>query len=211
MWPLPERLGLILDSTNQAMLAGVTEPAVAAGLQSGDVIQSINGQAVTTFGDVQYVLEHLPADADSVVVRFRRDTALVAATIRMKPDWQKAPDQDVAWRPYAWGIDPQPGFSGRDVTADERAGAGLPADQYAFRIQYFAMRGGEAAPAARNAEKAGLRKNDIVISTGGHHNFSSHRHWQVWFRLSHQPGDEVTFEIIRDGKNVTIKMTLLDE
>ena len=65
MWiyPLPDNVGVVLniDQGNKVQSVVDDSPAAKLGIQPGDIIDSINGIRVFSFGDAQYALHKAPA------------------------------------------------------------------------------------------------------------------------------------------------------
>ncbi|MCA9108260.1 MAG: PDZ domain-containing protein, partial [Planctomycetales bacterium] len=62
-YPHPKAIGLIIDPDQRAVVKEVQAdtPAAKAGLQAGDMIQSMNGQPLLSIADIQWVLHQTPA------------------------------------------------------------------------------------------------------------------------------------------------------
>ncbi len=73
-WPSSNRVGFRLERDGQPKVREVMDgtPAKKAGLQPGDVLLSLDGEAVVTEGDVQRVLESAPYKATTLAVTYER-------------------------------------------------------------------------------------------------------------------------------------------
>lgn len=89
-------------------------------------------------------------------------------------------------------------------------------DDYAYQFNLKTKRGAYIAPAANAAapsiasgspaEKAGLKVGDIIVKIDGKNIDETHS--LVSLLGQHMPGDNVVLTVVRDGKTVTIKVTL---
>ena len=79
-------------------VSGVTEngPAAAAGLQEGDIVTAMDGQAVRSFDDLVSYLFNNTTPGQEVTLTFVRDGSeqTVTATIQQRPDAQQIASQD---------------------------------------------------------------------------------------------------------------------
>lgn len=208
--PDPTRIGLHLDSDDQALVRGVVPDgaAAAAGLLAGDRLVSFGDQRrVRTVADVTWELHRLPAGAAEVGITFARGGELLQAALRMAAGWKECTPREYAWRPFQWNLSPAPGFGGPQLGAGELARLGLPAGSFAFRVQYV-VDWGERAHRGRAAVRAGIRKGDVVVSFAGRSDFDSVAHFHAWVRLTRTVGEEVEVVLLRDGGRRTVRYAL---
>ncbi|NIP95594.1 MAG: PDZ domain-containing protein, partial [Akkermansiaceae bacterium] len=61
-YPLPQNIGLEMDRSDGTLISRVTaaSPAAEAGLTAGERIEMMDGQAVTSIADMQWVLHGAP-------------------------------------------------------------------------------------------------------------------------------------------------------
>jgi hypothetical protein len=195
-WPDPVQAGLHLDRDDPQVVTGVEagSPADRAGLSAGDRLVALGGRAVATFGDVQRVLDETSGGATSLPAVYERAGTEAAAKLRLPAHWRQPDPAVFAWRPTKWGLGPRPGFGGPQLDAAGLRAARLPADAYT----------------GRNAQKAGLRKGDVVIAVGGQRDFESVDHFHAWYRLTRRPGETLDVEILRDGAPRVLRMRVVE-
>ena len=189
-YPLPENVGLEieLDSGNRVAAALPASPARAAGIEAGDTVLSMNGQAIYSIADIQFVLHHLPASADIAVDLSRRGVH-VETSLRVEGDWRT---NDFTWRVSLSGFPGSPGFYLRMLRASEKEAIGVGAEKLALEV------GGLFTPAAR---RSGLRQGDIIIGIDGRADKLSAPKFHAYARVHHfRPGSRAKVEVLRDGK-----------
>jgi hypothetical protein len=211
IWPDPAQAGLSLDRDDQAVITAVAteSPAARAGLEVGDRLLTLDDMRILTFGDVQRVLDALRGGPTSVPVTWSRDGDEQRGSLRLPARWKEATPLVFSWRPSKWGLSPRPGFGGRALTPEEREAAGVEGDGFAFRVQYLVTWGAKAHT-GRNAQRAGIRKNDVVLSVAGKDDFRSVAHFHAWFRLTRKAGETVDVVLLRQGDRKTIRLPVVD-
>ncbi len=211
LWPDPARVGLALDPADQALVKDVAakSPAAAAGLRAGDRLARVGPRRVRTIADVQWALEETSFAGGHLPVAWERAGEAKEGKLALRPGWRVGTPLDLSWRASMWGISPKPGFGGPKLPADDLAKIGLPANAFAFRVQYV-VDWGDEAHTGRNAAKAGIRKGDVVVSAGGKSDFASELHFQAWFRLTQKPGATCEIELIRGGKRERIRLPVVE-
>ncbi len=221
MWPLPDKVGLLLDREDQILVKEVVpgSPAAAAGIKPRDRIVRMGDQRVRTQGDVQWVLERAPAEGASIPVELLREGAgntgagntgagNVEAKIQPANGWKTATEIEFSWRPSMWSLSPKPGFGGKRLGQVELAKLGLVPDAFALEVGYIVDWGDEAYT-GKSARQAGIKKGDVVLSVAGKKDFASERHFQAWFCFMQKPGSKVDVEILREGKRIKIELPVL--
>jgi hypothetical protein len=209
-WPDPIQVGLVLDREDQTLVKTVVaeSPAARAGLKAGDHLRRADGAHLLSFGDLQRVLHMRDLSAGTLEIHYQRgEKSDLRARLSLGKGWKTPTPEVFAWRNSKWTLDPKPGFGGPDLTADEKRQAGIPPEDYAFRIKYLVDWGSEAHT-GRAAAKAGLRKGDIVVSVEGRTRFESQNHFHAWFRLTRKPGETVEIVVLREKKRVVVALPL---
>jgi len=189
VWPLPENVGLELERDDGLRVRAVRpgSPAARAGLHAGDVLGAAEGQRLFGQADFRGVLHRGPRDAGSVRVHFERASAVHAASLELAPGWRKTV---LDWRMSVsqGNVGAYPGFW---PLPGPRAGKGT----LSIKVWY----GPDPDVPDRPAYAAGLRQGDEIVAVGGEQPDLVGRAFLVWFRLRHDPGDEVVFEV-RSGR-----------
>jgi hypothetical protein len=197
IYPPPRSIGLTLDVDQGDRVKAVASgsPAARAGLQPGDVLVRLNGRPVASIADVMDAL-HLAPASGTIPVAWERDGQQPSAAVDLPAGWKRA---DVSWRPSVWGLPPAPGVRGPDLSAAEKAALGLPADRLAFR---------QAPAVSATARRAGVRAGDVIVGVNGRALQMTMAHFNAHVRVTYAVGDVVTYDVLRDGKPIQVRMTL---
>lgn len=210
MYPDPARIGLVLDPVDQARIVSVEagSAAAAGGLLAGDRLVALGEQRVLTATDVQWALHHAEPTATEVVVRYVRDGAESEGVLTLADGWRVGSPLDFSWRPFKWHLVPQVGFGGPLVSDAERRRLGLAADAFAMRVNYI-VTWGEFSRYGNEATRAGLRKDDVVVSAGGRTDFASIEELHAWWTLTREPGETVEVVVLRGGERRVLEVNVL--
>ena len=208
-YPKPDVLGLKLDvkETAVALEVAAHSAAAKAGLQDGDKIVSLAGQPIISIADVQWVLHTAKAPtADKPIkipVELLRGGEPKSLTLTLEPGWRKA--GNLSWRTSAWDLR-RMGLGGMflgDLTAEERAKAGLRADQLGLLAKHVGEYGEHAV-----ALRAGVKKGDIIISFDGIEKATSESALLAHSVQTRKRGETVMVKVLRDGKEMEFKIAL---
>jgi len=197
-YPLPENLGFSLEVNRGNRIKEVKAKSCAAeaGLKGGDVLKSLNGVPIHSFGDAQYALDIAPRDG-SIAVIWQRDGKELQKKLALPAGWRKT---DASWRPSVRHLIPSARLGGAELTAAEKKALGLSEKQLAFR---------ESEPVSRQAQEAGIRAGDIILGIDEKPSEMNVMGFQDYVRGNFLIGDKLTINIIRDGNRDKVTMTLL--
>jgi serine protease Do len=205
-YPHPKSLGLILDPKTRAAVLSVAKGSDAekAGFQTGDAIRTLDGQPVLSIADVQWVLHNTPATGGTLKAEITRGKAPpMELSLKLAKGWRQR--DDISWRASTWGLRRKAlgGFFPVDLPAEERTKAKLAPAKMAFLIQHVGL-----YPPHDVANKAGIRKGDILVGFDGRTDILRETDLIAYALREKKAGDEVKLELLRDGKPVTISMKL---
>jgi S1-C subfamily serine protease len=197
VYPLPENIGLTLAVDEGDRVAEVARgsPAERAGLRKGDRLTAVGGREVASFADVQYAL-HRAAASGPLDVAWQRDGKETKGRLILTEGWRKT---DLSWRWSLRGLDPPPWVQGDDLSAAQKKSLGLESGRLAFRQSSFV-----SAP----ARQAGIRAGDVIVGVDGKELRMKARQFAAYIRLNHKVGDRVTYNLVREGKRLDVKLTL---
>jgi len=228
-YPEPQKVGLVMDPEAPHTVQAVLEdsPAAQAGIQADERLVTLQISGVSpppstrmpsmselgihpleTFGDITHALEAIPRKGGTFKLMVHGDDGPRSVQLVLAPGWRKQTPAEFAWRPALWRLRPQPGFGGPELDAEQKKAHGLEEDAFAFRIQYL-VTWGERAHVGRSARKAGLRKNDVVLSVGGKSDFESTAHFHAWFRFTREEGETLKVEVLRGKKKLTLDLPVV--
>jgi hypothetical protein len=196
-YPLPENVGLVLEVDRGNVVKEVLpgSPAAAAGLKVGDVLRRLGDVPVHSFADVQFALDRAPA-AGSITAAWQHDDGTRTGRLAVAEGWRRT---DITWRPSVRHLVPSPRLYGKDLTAAERKALGLSPKQLAFR---------QRDSLSRQAEQAGVRADDIILGFDGRRPEMDAYDFLHYVASHYLVGDQVTVNVLREGKRLDLRMTL---
>jgi S1-C subfamily serine protease len=203
VWPLPENVGITLDRDDGLLVTRVKpdSPAQQAGLRPGDAMAAAGGRRLFGQTDFRAVLQRGPSGAGSIEVYWRRDGQIMHAPLEVADGWRKTV---LDWRMSVsqGNIGAGPGFFPLSATQEERERFNLPEQTMAVKpfIGPLMTKG----PAYR----AGLRPRHIVVAVDGQSPPLDARAFLVWFRLRHEPRDQVRLTVLDGDQRREINYTL---
>jgi predicted metalloprotease with PDZ domain len=197
-YPLPDNLGLFLEVDRGNVVKNVKpgSPADKAGLRKGDVVRELAGVPIHSFGDAQFALDRARKQTTLPITWNRADQTCVAK-LDLPAGWQIT---DLHWRRSVRPWVPSLRLDGKDLTVDEKKALGLAPKQLAYRPRL------ELHP---HVKRAGIQENDIIIGYNGHVLETDVAGFYELVCNHHLVGDNVTINVLRDGKRVDVPMTLI--
>jgi S1-C subfamily serine protease len=195
--PHPLVVGLTLDPKEKARVHAV-EPGSAAeqaGFVPGDDIVSLAGQPLISIADVQWVLHRTSGEGAEVPAEVLRDGGTVELTLRLESGWKRA--GDISWRASAWELRRMVtgGLLLKEMSADERAAAGISSTGVALKVEHVGEYGEHAA-----AKKAGVKKGDILTSYDGRTDLLRDSDVLAYGVTELKPGESVKITVLRSGE-----------
>ena len=197
VYPLPENVGITLDTDigNRVKVVAKGSPAERTGLKPGDELAKLNGYPVASFGDATYALHKAPAKG-SVAVAWMRDGKEQSGALEVTVGWRKT---NLTWRPSMLDILPAVPFSGDELTATEKKALGLAEKRAAIR-QYDEVHA--------TLKAAGVKGGDVLIGFDGNAIEGGIGELLGFVRRNYLVGDELTANLVRDGKRLDLKLRL---
>jgi hypothetical protein len=198
IYPNPKILGMILDPRTQAMVRRIVAgtPAAKAGLLPGDQISELNGQAVVSTADIQWVLNAVPASGAELPLKINRRGKEVESKLVLSSGWRAS--DDISWRVSTWEL--RRVVLGGMVLKNPEGATGNAAKS--LEIGHV----GRFAPHDR-ALKAGLQPGDKIVSIDGREDWQ--RETDVIWHLIQNYSDGKPYAVVveRDGKKIAVKLT----
>ena len=187
-WPLPENVGITLDRDDGLLVSAVESRSAAdrAGLKAGDRLAMADDTRLFGQADFRGVLHRTAIDDDTLKLAWQRGDEVQFADLqlpdgwRVTENWWRKTVYDGAYGPNM-GFFPLrgPGF-GKGGGLSIKPWMGQPANQ-------------------KPIYQTGLRPNMEIIAINDMREDMDIRKLITWFRLNHQPGDEVTYTV-KGGK-----------
>lgn len=207
----------VKGSGDGILVQGVSEdsPAAEAGLRVNDVIVKVNDAKITGPEEFRTQLKKFKPQ-DVVDVTYMRGgksrTAKITLGERKEADFNwKAMSKLKALAPHAADEEGMP-FEWHALSTAKGAFAGIVTQTLNEGLSgYFKVKSGALISEVVKdspAEKAGLKAGDVIIRIGDKAIESSSDVSQAI--RAREPGDAVDFVVVRDGKELTVKITLGD-
>lgn len=196
LYPLPENVGVKIAIDDGRRVEAVTKGSAAekAGILAGDEIESLDGQAITSPADIQWVLQNL-SDSASPKTEVKRGSETKTLTLSLSGPWKH---YDIAWRESLWDL--RSGVVWVPLTADERKNAGLTDKVLGLRANFVGPQG--------NAKKGGFEKEDILVEVDGKSAAMTEGEVIAYLRQKFVPGSKVPMTVLRKGKRVKLTLEL---
>ena len=190
------------DSTAGILIDSVREGGSAANakfpLQGDDIITKVNGHKVVNLAALKEMTAKILADKKtprvSVLVEFERKMKHVATVVKIG---REEPRSDAAQPKKPWSS-----LATQVVTSDLCAPLGL-IDKHGVRVTEVYQ--------GQSGDKAGFQVGDIIVAVDGSPLEVSQAEDDGVFELlirRKSIGDEVSFDVVREGKPKTMKMKL---
>jgi len=202
--PLPATIGLTLDPRRRASVLAVALGSAArnAGIKTGDEIIELDGQAIVSPADVQWVL-HNADDSAELAVTVDRDGRQQQLTLELVEDWRR--NSDISWRVTSWPLR-RMGTGGllfEPTSAEQRRKIGVDVAELALSVKHVGQYGAHAA-----AKKAGFKKGDIVVSFDGRTKAMSTSQLLAYTAQETKPGQEIPVVVMRGNRRLELKLPM---
>lgn len=187
-------IGIHLD-VPKGLLVKETEGAVeAAGMRAGDVVRSINGTNVWTFGDLQWYFDKTPRSAKEISLTVERDGKTIPLTVNLPPRWWWV---DIRYKQLT--IDPRVYFESSELAAADKASLKLPADSFASRVKYV-------SGFAETLKAHELKVGDIIVAVDGETRDEVANTADFYIRLRKMAGNPVMLDVIRGQERLKMEL-----
>jgi len=204
-FPSSQVLGFELDKKTTSTVDQIDRrsPAADAGLLPNDRIQSINGQLISSEADLRWALHNISNDLRSLNLELLRGEEPTSVKIQLPPGWRNR--MDLSWRTTTWDLRRMATGGMSLVAIDEarRKELGITSGKMALLAKHVGMYGDHA-----RAKKAGLRKNDIVVSFDGRDDLLTETALIEHAMQKKFSGDKVDLVYVRNGKRRTASFDL---
>lgn len=211
-YPLPENIGLSIQRDDGRQIESIlpNSPASTSGLKTGDEIVGVNGQAILSIADIQWVLHGLSNIGDTVQISALRSKGEsgsvdpIQATLTLNEDWKKT---DITWRGSMWSLQPRPGFWAVTLSEVEKKEHGIEVDKKGLHVRWI----NRGVDGGRAAYDSGLREGDIIVGVNGEELEWDEIEFQSHVRLNLKVGESIRYRVKRKGEFLDILTPLVAE
>lgn len=183
--PEIKKIGIKLDIPKGLRVAAAKGAAADAGIRSGDVIRTVNGIPVWTFGDFQWEYGKVAYTAKSMQIGVEREGASHNATVRLPEFWWHT---DLTYRNLS--VDPRVYFRSQALDASERARLGLDPSGFASRVD-------SVDPLSEILGSHQLQVGDVIYAVDGESIDEVADTAHLYIKLRKQAGSVVTLHVLR--------------
>ena len=203
--PHPKSIGLVFNPDSLGTLVEVKAKSISdnSGFKKDDVVLKMNGQAIISIADIQWVLNLIPASGGKIPVEVLRNNQNVNLELCLPEAWRRL--DDISWRSSSWMLRRMVlgGILLESMSAEEMKAEGLKEDAMALRVKHVGQFGPHAT-----AHKAGVLKGDILIEFDGKTDLL--RESDVFFYAvdSKKTGDMISLKLKRNKNILQIKIPI---
>jgi hypothetical protein len=200
-YPLPESLGLTIDPDNGVRIASVQSesPADRAGIEAGEDVTHMNGQVIASIADMQWVLDDIPNSDGEVRVTTSRTGK---HAVRVAAGWK---EHDFSWRGSMWSMPPELNVWTPTLSDERRTQLNIPDDQTPLEVRWINLE----QPGGRSARDSGLREGDVIVALDGQRLTGLNpSQFAMQIKLRYRPGDELPLTVLRDGRELDLRIRL---
>lgn len=192
--PNIQNLGLHLDIPKGLLVEKVTGAASDAGVLPADVVVSLNGSPVLTFGDLQYALDGVSRFANGVNLGVKRDGEILDVRVKLPHEWWKT---DLEFR--HWTVEPQLFFEMRSLEPEEKAGLKLPEDGFAAEVT------GIDIEAVLNGHHS-LEIGDVIVAVDGKNSNPVTSDLVAYIKIFHPANGTLELSVLRSGEPAVVQL-----
>ncbi|MDQ3329107.1 MAG: PDZ domain-containing protein [Planctomycetota bacterium] len=203
-YPLPENIGLVINPQSGVRIMKVLpdSPAEKAGLKAGENVTHLNGQAITSIADMQWVLHGLTNDGDRVSIQTGKSGE---HDVQLASGWKK---NDISWRGSLWSLQPKLPVWMPPIEESQRGALKVPDDETPLLVKWI----NTGEPGGRAARDAGLKEGDVVVALAGEPlRFKDAQHFVMHVKLNYKVGDELPLTLLgKDGQRRDVRVKLVE-
>ncbi len=202
-YPMPQEVGLTMNADERATVKSVADGSAAAkaGFKAGDRIVSMDGQAIISIADVQWVLHNAaaPGSVDAVVGRGESAERLKLA---LAAGWRRG--GDFTWRVIVWSLRHKLIGTEPLVLADdaERKALGVADGLMAIKVKGF--------PPDWVKEKASsaLKAGDVIVQVDKRKDLVTESLLLAYLFQEVPAGQVAMVSVVRGGKMLTVALRM---
>ena len=188
------KIGIELDIPRGLRVKSATGQVAEAGMRSGDIIRSLDGVPVWTFGDFQWEYGKLPYTANRMEVGVERDGGRIDLPVNLPEFWWHA---DLSYRHLS--VDPRVYFSSAPLDSEEKAALGLDPDGFASRVE-------SVDTISELLGSHELQEADVVYGVDGTTRDDLANTADLYIKLRKQAGSTVMLQVLRGEERLVVPL-----
>ena len=188
------KIGIELDIPRGLQVKSATGAVAEAGMRSGDIIRSLNGVPVWTFGDFQWEYGKLPHTANRIAIAVERDLERIDLSVNLPKFWWHA---DLSYRNLS--VDPRVYFTSAPLDSEEKAELGLDPDGFASQVESI-----DAISELLGSHE--LREGDVVYGVDGTTQDDVANTADLYIKLRKQAGSRVMLQVLRGDDRLELPL-----
>ena len=207
-FPMPDVLGLHFSPKHRAKISKVVSGSSAEkdGFRRADEILTLDGQPIISIADVQWVLHRTPENT-TLPATVDRHGKEINLTLTLNPGWRKG--SDISWRTTTGELRlvALGGMVLKDLSDTQRQRNSIGETEMALNVETVS-RGGRRSSEQTNAQKAGIRRGDIVIAYGERTERLTES-GIIGYVLQDKPqAKTLPIKLLRNGEQIEVKLSL---
>ena len=207
-FPMPDVLGLHFSPKHRAKISKVVSGSSAEkdGFRRADEILTLDGQPIISIADVQWVLHRTPENT-TLPATVDRHGKEINLTLTLNPGWRKG--SDISWRTTTGELRlvALGGMVLKDLSDAERQRSGIEDTEMALNVETVS-RGGRRSSGQTNAQRAGIRRGDIIVAYGGRTNRLTES-GIIGYVLQDKPqAKTLPIKLLRNGEQIDVELSL---
>ena len=207
-FPMPDVLGLHFSPKHRAKISKVVSGSSAEkdGFRRADEILTLDGQPIISIADMQWVLHRTPENT-TLPATVDRHGKKINLTLTLNPGWRKG--SDISWRTTTGDLRlvALGGMMLKDLSDAERQRSGIEDTEMALNVETVS-RGGRRSSGQTNAQKAGIRRGDIIVAYGDRTNRLTES-GIIGYVLQDKPqAKTLPIKLLRNGEQIALELSL---
>lgn len=199
-YPLPENIGITVDAKDGQTISKLNDACLKLGLKIGSRITHVNGQAITSIADIQWVLHNLPNDKAAVrVTTVQGDQKPATHKMAFKQGWKKT---DISWRGSIFSFSPRTNVWCPPLSDSKRTELNLKDAQNALEVRWINT--------DQATQPASLQQGDVVLKVGGVNVPDTDAKLQTLLKLNYDVGQKVPLTVLRGDRRLEVSLALVE-
>ena len=208
-YPMPDLLGIYFSSKHRAKISRVTEGSTAAkdGFHRADEIITLAGQPIISIADLQWVLHRSP-ESTTLPAKVNRHGEEIDLNLTLNPGWRK--QSDISWRTTTGELRlvALGGMVLQDLSDVARKQSGIDETAMALHVENIIRRDRRGGGGQTNAQKAGIRRGDIIVGFGERADRISESGVIGYVLQEQSMAKSLPVKLYRNGEKVEVKLSL---